>query len=234
MNRVSLNIDLGEYPDEPDEFYSLATVVNIACGGHAGDCTSMRHALERARHAGATVAAHPSYPDRAGFGRKTMPIAHSELKTSIEEQLAQLLELAKPLDSTISAVKPHGALYHDLTTSTVLGDLFLSAVHRVFDGSITIVGPPIPSWRDAVLSRGCSYWQEGFADRAYLPDGRLVPRSEPNALLTNPQDAAAQAVRLAKQGTFDTLCVHGDTPNALDVARAVRQALVNAQLLDRG
>lgn len=234
MNRVSLNIDLGEYPDEPDEFYSLATVVNIACGAHAGDCASMRHALERARHAGATVAAHPSYPDRPGFGRKTLAISLLELRTSLQDQLNQLAALARNLGMTISAVKPHGALYHDLTTLPSLGETFLSTMDCVFDASVNVVGPPMPSWRETVLARGRSYRCEGFADRAYLPDGRLVPRSEPNALLTNPHDAAAQAVRLAEQGIFDTLCVHGDTPNALDVARAVRQALVNAQLLDRG
>jgi UPF0271 protein len=234
LNRLSLNIDLGEYPDESDEFYSLATVVNIACGGHAGDHASMQRALEQARLTGATIAAHPSYPDRAGFGRKTLSISPGDLLASLLDQLLQLRGIAQNLGMTISAVKPHGALYHDLTTSPSFGEAFLAAVNHAFNASMVIVGPPVNAWRENVLSHGYRYWHEGFADRNYLPDGRLVPRSEPHALITNPDDAAAQAVRLAKQGSFDTLCVHGDTPNALDVARAVRRALVNAELLDLG
>lgn len=234
MNRLSLNIDLGEDPDEPDEFYSLATVVNIACDGHAGDHASMQRALELAQRAGAAIAAHPSYPDRPGFGRKTLAISPTELQASLEDQLLQLRAIAQNLGMTISAVKPHGALYHDLTTSPFLGAAFLAAVNHLFNASIAIVGPDANAWREIVLSHGYSYRREGFADRNYQPDGHLVPRSEPHALLTNPQAAAAQAVRLAKLGSFDTLCVHGDTPNSLAVARAVRRALVNAELLDLG
>lgn len=234
MNRLSLNIDLGEYPDEPDEFYSLATVVNIACGGHAGDRASMQRALELARHAGAAIAAHPSYPDRPGFGRKTIAISPNDLQASLEDQLLQLRGIAENLGMTISAVKPHGALYHDVTTSAALGETFLEAIDKTLGTFVAIVGPPVLDWRKMVLSRGYTFLCEGFADRNYQPDGRLVPRSEPHALLTNPEDAAAQAVRLAKLGSFDTLCVHGDTPNALEVARAVRRALVNAELLDLG
>ena len=232
MNRVSLNIDLGELPDEPDELYSLATVVNIACGGHAGDQASMHGALVLAQKANARVAAHPSYPDREGFGRKTMKISAADLRNSLQLQMAQLSNLANVVGVDIVAVKPHGALYHDLHTSPEWAEAFLSALDDVFASSVAVVGPPQGSMGKTVTSRDRRYWREGFADRTYLSDGRLAPRSHPDALITDPDNAAAQALRLARQNQFDTLCVHGDTPNALAVARAVRQTLANAGFLD--
>lgn len=231
VKRVSLNMDLGELPDESDEFYSLATMANIACGGHAGDRASMQRALVLARDSGANVAAHPSYPDRDAFGRKTLTISVSELENSLGDQMAELIEIARNLNVPIKAVKPHGALYHDAATSVNIAESLLGAMDKIFDSSVAVVGPPVGALREMAQSRGRPYLDEGFADRTYLPDGRLAPRSQPNALLTNPEDAAAQAVRLAQSGQFDTLCVHGDTPNALSIARAVRNALMDAQLL---
>jgi len=224
-------MDLGELPDESDEFYSLATLVNIACGGHAGDRASMHRALVLARDSGANVAAHPSYPDRENFGRKTLVMSAAELQKSLGDQMAEFAEIARELNTTIKAVKPHGALYHDASNSVIIAESLLHAMSQKFDSSVAVVGPPIGILREMVQSRGRPYLDEGFADRTYLPDGRLVPRAEPNALLTNPEDAAAQAVHLAQSGQFDTLCVHGDTPNALAVARAVRKALMDAQML---
>jgi 5-oxoprolinase (ATP-hydrolysing) subunit A len=232
VKRVALNMDLGELPDEPDEFYSLATMVNIACGGHAGDLASMQRALVLARDSDANVAAHPSYPDREAFGRKTLAISPAELERSLHDQMAQLVEIARNAGTIIKAVKPHGALYHDAANSGSIADSLLRAMDTLFDASIAVVGPPMGTLRDKAQSQGRPYLDEGFADRTYLPDGRLVPRSQPNALLTDPDEAATQAVHLAQRGQFDTLCVHGDTPNALAVARAVRKALMDAHLLD--
>jgi len=231
VKRVSLNMDLGELPDESDEFYSLATMVNIACGGHAGDRASMQRALVLARDSRAHVAAHPSYPDREHFGRKTLAISAAELEQSLGDQMGDLAEIARNENVAIKAVKPHGALYHDAANSVSIAESLLAAINKNFDSSVAIVGPPMGALREMAQSRGRTYLDEGFADRTYLPDGRLVPRSQPNALLTNPADAAAQAVRLAQSGQFDTLCVHGDTPSALAIARAVRKALMDAQLL---
>lgn len=232
MKRVSLNIDLGELPDEPDEFYSVATVVNIACGGHAGDAVSMRRALERARDAKARVAAHPSYPDRAGFGRKTMSIAPTELETSLRDQMAKLVEIAREVGVVVMSVKPHGALYHDAANTVEIAACLMRAIDSVLGTSAAIVGPPYGVLREMAQTQGRAYLNEGFADRTYLPNGHLVPRSQPNALLVDPIEAAAQAVRLAQQNQFDTLCVHGDAPGALAVARAVRQALLANHCLD--
>ncbi|HRI62938.1 MAG TPA: LamB/YcsF family protein [Polyangium sp.] len=236
MKRVSLNIDLGEFPDEPDELYSLATMVNIACGGHAGDRASMQKALRLAQKANARVAAHPSYPDRAGFGRKSLNLPVDELQRSVRDQMSELMSIARDVGVTITAVKPHGALYHDLQTSSVLAEAFLEAMASLFDSSVSVVviAAPMRSLLKHAHARGRDYLREGFADRTYLPDGSLSPRTQPDALLTNPAAAAAQALRLVETNQFDTLCVHGDTPNALAVARAVREALVNAQALDGG
>lgn len=209
----TLNVDLGELPDEPEELYRLAHVVNIACGGHAGDDASMARAVELARSAGATIAAHPSYPDRAGFGRVSMSLSPAELATAIRQQLLRLSGVA----GTITIVKPHGALYHDLGRDPALAAAFVEAVSVL--GAPAIVGPP-----GSPLARcGLPFLREGFADRGYAPDGSLLPRGTPGALIEDPQRAAAAARALAHR--VDTLCVHGDTPNAVAIARAVREAL---------
>lgn len=230
VKRLSLNIDLGELEDEPEEFYLYATMVSIACGGHTGDTTSMQRALALAHRAGATVAAHPSYPDRAGFGRRSMSMSNVELERTLRGQMTALAALAKANSVTIAAVKPHGALYHDAAHSVEIAKTLLQAIASVFETRITLVGPPRGALFNLVTND--SYAREGFADRAYLPNGNLVPRSQPGALITNPSLVAAQAVRLARTGDFDTLCVHGDTPGAVDVARAVRLALEDANLLE--
>ena len=233
MKRLSLNMDLGELAEESEELYSIATMVNLACGGHAGDPASMQRALVLARDAGARVAAHPSYPDRAGFGRTTMKISAVELERSLHDQMALLVELGNVLGVTITAVKPHGALYHDAANSNEIAEILLSAIDSACTKPITLVGPTHGVLMDLATKQNNSYEREGFADRTYLPDGSLVPRSHAGALITEPGRAAAQALRLAFTGQFETLCVHGDTPGAIEIARAVRRALDDASLLER-
>lgn len=236
MKRVSLNIDLGELPDEPEEFYSLATMVNIACGGHAGNDETMARAVELAKRAGAKIAAHPSYPDREHFGRKSVPMTLLRLACSLESQMNDLLRMTKAAQTNIIAIKPHGALYHDTRHSTFTAEILLTAVGHITssnpDHHYAMVGPLDGVLKRLAHERNIPYLNEGFADRNYLPDGSLVPRSEPNALIEDPREAAAKAVELAKSGSFDTLCMHGDTPNALEIARGVRRALQDAQLLE--
>jgi UPF0271 protein len=217
---VTLNIDLGELPDEPEELYRIATVANVACGGHAGDEASMTRAVALARAGGCRIAAHPSYPDRAGFGRKTMAIAPDALGRSVESQCRALAELA----GEITIVKPHGALYHDLSNNPELATAFLDGVERAL-GSVTIVGPP----RSPLAAR-TQVIAEGFADRGYDGDA-LLPRGTPGALIEDPAAAARQALALVARGEVQTVCVHGDTPNAVAIARAVRDALVEAGAL---
>jgi len=226
---VTLNVDLGELEDEPSELYRIATQVNIACGGHAGDERSMRRALAEAAASGARVAAHPSYPDRAGFGRKTLAISPADLGRSIESQCSSLRALADGLAVPVHTVKPHGALYHDLGKSPALADAFLDAVVRALGEPLAIVGPPGSPLAERVRARGLEWIDEGFADRGYAVDGSLLPRGTHGALLEHPASAAAQALSLS--GRVATICVHGDTPGAVAIARAVRDALEAAGAL---
>jgi len=224
MRRPALNIDVGELPDEPEALVGAAEWVNVACGGHAGDTTSMRRALQRARDAGAVVGAHPSYVDTAGFGRTAQDIAPATLRAQVREQCAHLLALAQEESVAVAHVKPHGALYHRAAADPAVAEAVVGGAVDAL-GPVAVVGPPAGALRAEAERRELPYFREGFADRGLLPDGGLVPRGQPGALLDDPALAAAQAVRLAASGAFDTVCVHGDTPTALAVARAVRAAL---------
>ena len=234
MPQLELNIDLGELPGEPAELYALATVVNIACGGHAGDRASMARAVSFAMTRATRIAAHPSYPDREGFGRTTMAIAPEALAASVEQQCAALQAIARKLGYPVTMVKPHGALYHDAARDPAIASAVLDgAAHGlgVPVADLTVVGPPRGALLELALRRGARYAREGFADRAYQADGTLVPRSQPGALLTDPNACARQALALATAGGLETLCVHGDTPDAVAIAVVVRDALTQAGAL---
>jgi UPF0271 protein len=234
MPFVDLNIDVGELPGEPPELYALASVANIACGGHAGDLASMARAVSFAMTRGTKVAAHPSYPDRAGFGRTTMALAPADLAASVVEQCAALQAIARKLGYSVTIVKPHGALYHDAARDPAIAAAVLDgAAHGLAVGTqnLAVVGPPRGALFDLALRRGASYLREGFADRRYREDGSLVPRTEAGALLTDPDACARQALTLVRAGGLETLCVHGDTKGAVAIASRVRDALAQAGVL---
>jgi 5-oxoprolinase (ATP-hydrolysing) subunit A len=227
MPLVDLNVDLGELPGEPADLYGLATVVNVACGGHAGDKATMARAVSFALARGARVAAHPSYPDREGFGRKKMEIAPADLSASIEAQCAALQAIARRLGYPVAMVKPHGALYHDAAGDEAIAAAVIEGAARGLGAAdLTVVGPPKGALLSEATRRGLRYAREGFADRAYRADGTLVPRSEAGALLTAIGACTRQAVALASSKTIETLCVHSDTPGAVEIAAAVRDALI--------
>lgn len=219
-----LNVDLGELPDEPIELYEYARLANIACGGHAGDAASMNRALRRCMRSNVRAGAHPSYPDPEHFGRRSQAVAPAALRSEVRTQCESLAAVARELVIAIEAVKPHGALYHDSNRDP---DLAAAVIAGAVDalGRITIVGPPGGALASAALAAGLPFAREGFADRTMLPSGDLVPRDQPHALVDDPALAAAQAVRLAALGRYDTLCVHGDSPGSVAIARAVREAL---------
>lgn len=235
---VTLNIDLGELDGEPIELYALATQVNVACGGHAGDEGSMRLACAHAVAAGVAIAAHPSYPDREGFGRRTMPIDPAILRASIAEQCATLSRIARAEGGSVVAIKPHGALYHDVAMHEALARALVDGVLDAFGRGDELVFVGAPSGRLAELvvqgnaagAPRTKLLAEGFGDRAYDGD-RLRPRTAAGALIVDPSAAAAQALTLARSGNYGTICVHGDTPGAVDIARAVRRALHDEGLL---
>ena len=230
---VDLNVDLGELPDEPEELYALATVVNIACGGHAGDEASMRRAVARASAGSARCMAHPSYPDRAGFGRASLAISIGELDRSLRAQCGELVRIAVGAGASVAGLKPHGALYHDAARDPALAAIVAAAAAELGPpgSSIDLVGPPDGALAEAAAARGLRYVREGFADRGYRDDGGLIARGQPGALIDDPEMAAHQALALARSGRIQTLCVHGDTPGAVGLARAVRRALEDAGLL---
>jgi UPF0271 protein len=218
-----LNLDAGEHDDEPEELWAMFDVLNIACGGHAGDAASMARVVEFCAAQACAVGAHPSYPDRESFGRRTLAIEPAALAAAVTAQCGALADIAHARGRSVDYVKPHGALYHDVNASPALARELVGAVTAALGNAVVVIGPPSGALRDATLARGLHYASEGFADRRMRPDGSLVPRSEPDALLTDPTEAAAQARALAVH--VDTICVHADTPGALAIAAAVHRAL---------
>jgi UPF0271 protein len=218
-----LNLDAGEYPDEPEALWALFDVLNIACGGHAGDAASMERVIGWCARSGTAIGAHPSYPDRANFGRRTLAIEPAAVAVAVAEQCAALAAIARRHARPVAYVKPHGALYHDAAAHAAIADAVLGAVIGVLGDAVVVIGPPAGALRHVAGAFGLRYASEGFADRRMRADGSLVPRTEPDALLTEPAEAAAQARALAAR--VDTICVHADTPGALAIAAAVHEAL---------
>ena len=218
-----MNLDAGEYPDEPEALWALFDILNIACGGHAGDAASMDRVIRWCAASRCAIGAHPSYPDRPSFGRRTLAIEPAALAATVGEQCTALSAIAGRHARDVAYVKPHGALYHDAAASDDLARVVVGAAADALGDGIVVIGPPAGALRKAAEARGLRYASEGFADRRMREDGSLVPRTEPGALLTEPTEAAAQARALAAR--VDTICVHADTPGALAIAGAVHKAL---------
>lgn len=234
--RIDLNADVGEgfgaWPMGQDEaLIPLVSSVNVACGFHAGDPRTMERTIGLAIDAGAAVGAHPGYPDREGFGRRALAMSPPEIEAAVLYQVAALAGMAEAMGTTLHHVKPHGALYDRVRDDPEAAQALCRAVERLAHGAgrpLTLVGQPGSALLRAAAERGLPAAAEGFADRAYEPDGRLRSRRLPDAVLATPEAAARQALALAASGDFTTLCVHGDTPGAPDIARAVRAALAAA------
>ncbi|AGC43025.1 LamB/YcsF family/allophanate hydrolase family protein [Myxococcus stipitatus DSM 14675] len=225
MTECLLNIDLGELPDEDERLYAFAQVANIACGAHAGDDASMRRALELCARHGTRACAHPSYEDREGFGRRAFDVAPDVLRGQVASQCARLARLAREQRVPVVFVKPHGALYHAANASPALARALVAGVVEALGSGITLIAPPTGALRDAAIDAGLPHAREAFADRGTRPDGSLIPRGQPGAVLTDAAQVRRNAVRLATHGDIDTLCVHGDTPGAVELAREVRSTL---------
>ena len=219
-----LNVDLAELHDEPETLYSYAQLVNVSCGAHAGDEALARSACTLATRHGAQPGAHPSYPDREHFGRKRLSLSDAALRETLRAQLRWLDLIARASGVALMHVKPHGALYHAARDLPEVAAAVIEVTHEVL-GDVAMVGPPEGRLRELCSDRGLPYLREGFADRGYLPDGSLVPRGEPGALLDDLDAVRAQVRRLVRDGSYDTLCVHGDGPHAVAIARAVREVL---------
>ena len=224
-SRPLLNVDGGELDDEPIELYALADVIHVACGGHAGDDASMERVTRACSAVGTRVGAHPSYEDREGFGRRAQTVAPDVLAASIAAQCSRLLAIAKRAGVELASMKPHGALYHAANADDALARACVDGAVRVLGSGVAIVGPAGGALERAAGAAGVRFQREAFADRGVRADGSLVPRGEPGALIVDPAVAAARTRELVARGNVDTLCIHGDTPGAVVIARAVREAL---------
>lgn len=226
---MELNADLGEDEAQLEDgrqaaLLSLVDAANVACGGHAGDERTMALTVAQCLSAGVAVGAHPSAPDRAGFGRAPLVGLPEALEPAVVAQLRALQEVCARAGTRVLHVKPHGALYHAACDDEGWARMLARAL-RAAALPVPVVLLPGARTRGLLEREGVVVRAEGFADRAYTPEGGLVPRGALGALLEEPAAAAAQALRLRARGGVDTLCVHGDTPAALALARAVRDAL---------
>lgn len=236
---IDLNADVGEAStpegmQREEDLMRYVTSVNIACGGHAGDAESMSRTLEFARTYRIAAGAHPSYPDREGFGRLTLDMKLGELRASLQEQIEALREIAEQIDVRITHVKPHGALYHTANSQPEIAQIIASAV-RDIDPTLVVFAQAGSAALKIYREAGLRVVFEAFSDRRYEPDGRLRDRKLTGALLT-PAEASEQALEIAlhqrlrtSTGEFrveaDTICIHSDTPDCIAIAQMIRRDL---------
>jgi UPF0271 protein len=222
--RIDINCDIGEIPEmiadgRQEAILTHLTSVNIACGGHAGDDWTMRTSVDQARRYGLKIGAHPGYPDRANFGRLEIDMPLGAVEQTVHEQILALAKISGRIDH----VKPHGALYNQAARDERLALAIARGVAR-YDKTVTLVGLAGSRMLTVFRAEGFPVLAECFADRRYESDGTLRNRKLPGALIEDPAEAAAQALRLAELGLAGTVCIHGDTPNAARIAAAVAAA----------
>jgi len=226
---IDLNSDMGEsfgaYAIGADaELLKVVSSANVACGAHAGDPSVMRRTIRAAKAAGVSIGAHPGFPDLGGFGRRDMRMTAAEIEDSMIFQIAALAGVAAVEGVTLAHVKPHGALYNMAVKDEGMAHAIAAAI-RAVNRSLVMVGLPASELERAAGAHGLEFAAEGFADRAYEPDGTLVARTKPGALITDPAAAAAGVVRMVREGRMRTVCIHSDTPHAGAIGAAVRRAL---------
>ncbi|WP_239614878.1 LamB/YcsF family protein [Cohnella mopanensis] len=225
MAAIDLNADMGEgygaYDWGADDILlKYVSSANIACGFHAGDPHTMRKAVAGCLKYGVAIGAHPGLPDRLGFGRREMSITPEEAGDFVLYQTGALQAYVKAMGSRLQHVKLHGALYHMAAKDTQLAEAIVNAIHRL-DPELLLYGLSGSEAQAAADKFGIRFIAEGFADRAYLPDGSLVPRHARGAVLESSADIVRQAYTLAVSGQFRTLCLHGDTLKASEHAREI-------------
>jgi UPF0271 protein len=233
---VDLNADLGEGAGHDDDLLDLVTSANIACGFHAGDADTMRHSIEAARAGDVAVGAHPSLFDRENFGRKELPVKPDEIFDAVVYQLGVFQAIANAAGVQPNHVKPHGALYNMAVRDEQLADAIARATASV-DCKLILFAPQNTALSRAGEKNGLKIAREVFADRNYLSNGQLVPRTRADALLHDPMEAAPRVLRMLREGKVrsvdgvdvevraETICLHGDNPEAVEFARALRAHL---------
>lgn len=244
MARIDLNSDLGESlgawrMGDDAAMLSVVSSANVACGFHAGDPAGILATLKAAAANGVAVGAHVSYPDLTGFGRRNMDVASADLIADIIYQIGALKGLAASAGITVRYVKPHGALYNTIAHDARQGNDVITALLEI-DPTLVLVGLAGSPLLNLARERGLRVVAEAFADRAYTPQGALVSRREKGAVLHDPQAVAQRMLRLVEEGVVqaidgsltrvqaDSICVHGDSPGAVDMARELRRQLEQA------
>ncbi len=241
---IDLNADLGEGSGnsrlaEDEKLLSLVSSANIACGYHAGDAVTIRDTVRIARDRGVSIGAHPSFPDKLGFGRREIKIGAEELRLHIIKQIEILAEACAAAGTKLNYVKPHGALYNLAARDRATSDLIADSI-RAVNPSLVLLGLAGNQMLDSARAAGIGAAAEAFADRGYSDDGTLVPRGEDGALLDSPEEIASRAIRLVKERSLvarsgkeltidaDSLCTHGDGPNAFEILKQLRADLEGA------
>ncbi|MDQ3786871.1 MAG: LamB/YcsF family protein [Actinomycetota bacterium] len=244
MTVIDLNVDIAEgfgawRIADDDALLAVVSSANVACGFHAGDPGTIRRACVTAVAHGVSIGAQVSYRDLAGFGRRFMDVPPADLVDDLLYQMAALQGMAAVAGGRLAYVKPHGALYNAIATHEEQAAAVVEAV-RTFDASLAVLGMPGSRWLALAEEAGLETVAEAFADRAYTSDGRLVSRREPGAVLHDPAVVAERAVRFATEGTVvaidgsvlampaRSICVHSDTPGAVELVTAVRAAMSEA------
>jgi len=238
---ICLNADVGELPGDEGRaldraILDVVTRCSIACGGHAGDDDTMTATIRAADARGVRIGAHPSYPDREGFGRSRIDISDADLELSLLSQVRRLKSIARERGAAVGHLKPHGSLYNDAAKDRALADMVAGVCVRT--DIDTLIGPAGSQLQAAADAAGLTFVAEAFADRSYEADGSLTPRSMPGAVITDEAGQLAQVLRLIDTGAVtartgenvpvaaQTICLHGDTPGAARAAFALKQALV--------
>lgn len=238
---INLNADLGEgfgpwHMGDDAAMLDIVASANIACGGHAGDPNTMRRAVLLAKERGVSIGAHPSYPDLQGFGRRAMAMSPEELESQIAFQIGALAAIAVLEATRVTHVKPHGALNNLACVDRAVADTICRTMHAV-DRTLILLAPAASQLVIAGRAAGLAVVEEIFADRAYLPDGQLVPRSRPDAMIHGPAACLAHVLAMLDAGALiaidgtciatpiGSICVHGDSPDAVAVARHLREQL---------
>jgi UPF0271 protein len=241
MNTIDLNSDMGESfgrwsLGDDDTMLDIVTSANIACGFHAGDPVGMLHTVRAAAERGVVVGAHPAYRDLAGFGRRVMDVAPAELTADVLYQIAALDGLARSVGTRVRYVKPHGGLYNRIAVDPAQATAVVDAI-RDYDGDLAVMALAGSVFARLAEDAGLTVLREAFADRGYTPEGTLVSRREPGAVLGDADAVGDRIVRLAETGELiavdgtvlhldaDSVCVHSDSPGAIDMAQAVRGRL---------
>jgi UPF0271 protein len=249
MKCIDLNCDMGEMPEavadgSQEALMQYVSSANIACGGHAGDAQTMRTTIEQVVRGTVAVGAHPGYEDRANFGRINLQLAPEQISASVHRQILALAEIAQQCGTHVGHVKPHGALYNQAARNREIARAISEGVRR-WKTDVILVGLAGSVMLEEFRAMGFPVAAEAFADRRYEGDGSLRSRKFEDALLRDPRQAAEQALRIAQRGNVvvaggrlvplhaDTICIHGDTPGALEIAAAVHRCLTEAGIAIR-